>query len=114
MQLNISDWEVCEKNYRRENVKMMIKDPPLPVQCDDRARRSLPEGLVLKESTIPGAGLGIFADVFFQKGVQFTPYEGRTYAYNQVDADRSGYSWLVRDRPFNVQGREGAGLFFRN
>ena len=114
MQLNISDWEVCEKNYRRENVKMMIKDPPLPVQCEDRARRSLPEGLVLKESNIPGAGLGIFAEVFFQKGVQFSPYEGRTYTYNQVDSNRSGYSWLVRDRPLMFRVRKGQVCFFRN
>ena len=101
MQLNISDWETCEKNYRREKVKMMFKDPPLPVKCDDRARRSLPGGLVIKQSSIPGAGLGVFAEAYFPKGVQFSPYEGLTYAYDKVDSDRSGYSWEVRDAPFD-------------
>ena len=74
----------------------IVQDSETPDDTTDRAIRSLPPGLVVKESDIPGAGLGVFAEKFFPEGVRFGPYGGETFEYDKEDADRSGYSWVVR------------------
>ena len=71
----------------------IIQDTPVPPKCKDRAKRSLPPGLVVKEAGIEGAGQGVWAETFVAKGVRFGPYGGEI-----VDEDvgrESGYAWEV-------------------
>ena len=59
-----------------------------------RSHLSLPSGLVIKSSSIPKAGAGIWAETPVPKGVRFGPYEG-TIVEDSEDA-HSGYCWQVR------------------
>ena len=71
----------------------VIQDTPVPPKCKDRAKLSLPPGLVVKEAGIEGAGQGVWAETFLAKGVRFGPYGGEI-----VDEDvgrESGYAWEV-------------------
>ncbi|XP_030849667.1 zinc finger protein 724-like [Strongylocentrotus purpuratus] len=53
-----------------------IKDNPSPKGSKDKARKTLPDGLAVKPSSIPGVGQGIFATKFILKGYLFIPYAG--------------------------------------
>eukprot|EP00057_Strongylocentrotus_purpuratus_P029171 XP_011683645.1 PREDICTED: zinc finger protein 708-like [Strongylocentrotus purpuratus] len=71
----------------------IIKDNPVPKGSKDRARKTLPDGLGVKQSSIPGAGQGIFATKFIPKGYRFGPYDG-----DIVDLETgydSGYAWEI-------------------
>ena len=57
-----------------------------------RARASLPDCLYLKESSIPGAGTGVFAKVEIPERVQFGPYTGDILVDDIID---TGYQWEV-------------------
>ena len=57
-----------------------------------RARESLPDCLYLMESSIPGAGTGVFAKVEIPEGVQFGPYIGDILVDDIID---TGYQWEV-------------------
>ncbi len=60
------------------------------------ADHSLPIGLVLGESTIIGAGTGVFTEERFERGARFGPYRGEIISkYHDIEAHESGYSWLV-------------------
>ena len=56
----------------------------------------VPSELTVKHSSIPGAGLGVFAKTLVPRGVRFGPYEGRKILKESV---RSGtdtsYMWEV-------------------
>ena len=56
----------------------------------------LPEGFVVKESSIAGAGLGVWTgpDMSVKAGLLFGPYKG-VVVYSEKEAHRSGYSWQV-------------------
>ncbi|KAJ8355124.1 hypothetical protein AAFF_G00095490 [Aldrovandia affinis] len=57
-----------------------------------RARLTLPLGLEVRVSGIPGAGLGVFnRDQRLPVGVHFGPYEGELT--DEDEAIDSGYSW---------------------
>ena len=60
------------------------------------ALHSLPDGLVLKQSSICNAGLGVFTspDCSLTKDRVFGPYAG-VVVMNRVEAHASGYSWEV-------------------
>ncbi len=61
-----------------------------------KSDHTVPEGLTLKDSTIPGAGKGIFADTLIQRGSRFGPYLGvEIPEYDELNAHASGYCWLV-------------------
>lgn len=70
----------------------------LQVYCDPsdpcRADRSVPYGLIIKESQIPGAGSGVWADMYLPKAVRFGPYEGEIVR-EEDEAHESGYCWQV-------------------
>ncbi|XP_030849720.1 probable histone-lysine N-methyltransferase PRDM7, partial [Strongylocentrotus purpuratus] len=71
----------------------IIKDNPVPKGSKDRARKTLPDGLMVKQSLIPGAGHGTFATKFIPKGYRFGPYDG-----DIVDLETgydSGYAWEI-------------------
>ena len=65
----------------------------MPPKCKDRAKRSVPPGLVVKESRIEGAGEGVWTERFVAKGVRFGPYGGEI-ADEDVGRE-SGYAWEV-------------------
>nr|XP_054757061.1 zinc finger protein 345-like [Lytechinus pictus] len=86
--------EDCHEVFEGECSKhplTIIKDSPIPKGCKDRAIKTLPDGLLVKQSSIPGAGQGVFATKFIPKGHRFGPYDG-----DIVDLETgydSGYSW---------------------
>ncbi|KAJ8358145.1 hypothetical protein AAFF_G00030090 [Aldrovandia affinis] len=72
-----------------------ISDSPAPLGASSRAQLTLPLGLEVRVSGIPGADLGVFnQDQRVPVGVHSVPYEGElTDEYEAID---SGYSWMVR------------------
>ncbi|XP_030849723.1 probable histone-lysine N-methyltransferase PRDM7 [Strongylocentrotus purpuratus] len=88
--------EDCHEVFEGECSKhplTIIKDNPIAKGSKDRARKTLPDGLVVKQSSIPGAGQGIFATKFIPKGYRFGPYDG-----DIVDLETgydSGYAWEI-------------------
>ena len=89
------DWDECDRKndgYPTEPLTI-IDDTPLPNNCHDRSKRSLPHGLglVVKESGIPGAGLGVWTEKLLPANLRFGPYRGET----DFTSKKSGYAWLV-------------------
>ncbi|XP_046729442.1 histone-lysine N-methyltransferase PRDM9-like isoform X1 [Silurus meridionalis] len=71
-----------------------IPDTPVPMGVADRARQTLPPGLEIQKSSIPGAGLGVFnKGELVPVGAHFGPYQG--LLVNKEDAMKSGYSWVI-------------------
>lgn len=60
----------------------------------DQALHSLPEGLEVKTSSIPGAGLGVYTLNDIQPRVMYGPYGGMK-TLDQEKAHKSGYAWQV-------------------
>jgi len=60
------------------------------------AMRSLPEQMLVKESSIPGAGRGVFTGQFstLRSDTIYGPYEG-VRLDNEREAHQSGYCWQV-------------------
>ena len=56
--------------------------------------KSLPPGLVVKESGIHGAGLGVWSTEEFPARTLFGPYGGEI-VLNKENAHKSGYAWQV-------------------
>eukprot|EP00111_Clytia_hemisphaerica_P020841 TCONS_00061461-protein len=69
------------------------KDCP---NTENRSLASLPDGLEVRESNIPGAGLGVFAKRQFNSGTRFGPYEGKKVRPDipKDDMDTS-YMWEI-------------------
>ncbi|XP_047143557.1 histone-lysine N-methyltransferase PRDM9 isoform X1 [Hydra vulgaris] len=61
-----------------------------------RSVATLPDGMVIKESLIPHAGLGVFAIENFDVGVRFGPYQGKKIRPDipKEDLDTS-YMWEI-------------------
>ncbi|KAJ8365181.1 hypothetical protein SKAU_G00140120 [Synaphobranchus kaupii] len=71
-----------------------ILDSPAPMGAPDRAQLTLPPGLEVRVSCIPGAGLGVFnQDQTVARGVHYGPYDGEL-TDKDVAID-SGYSWMI-------------------
>lgn len=47
----------------------------------------LDKNLVVKKSTLPGTGKGLFTKVFIPKGTRITEYKGRIMTWKEVEAD---------------------------
>ena len=60
----------------------------------ETAVNSLPPGLVVKESGITGAGLGVWSTEEFPARTLFGPYGGEI-VLNKDNAHESGYAWQV-------------------
>ena len=57
----------------------------------------VPADLTVAPSTIPNAGLGVFAKNIIPRGVQFGPYMGRKVLKDHVDSSTdTSYMWEVR------------------
>ena len=62
----------------------------------NKALASVPEGMVVKESTIPNAGLGVFATQGFPIGSTFGPYSGDKIKGNVPKSGLdTSYMWEV-------------------
>ena len=68
-----------------------------------KAMASLPEGMEVRESSIQGAGLGVFSTKEFLSGATFGPYGGEKV---RADVPQSGldtsYMWEVSDFQINA------------
>jgi len=56
--------------------------------------------LVIKHSTIPGAGKGLFTNQFIAKGTRIVEYKGRstTWKLAQQQKDFNGYVYYIKDK----------------
>ncbi|CAL8240287.1 unnamed protein product [Gadus morhua 'NCC'] len=72
-----------------------MADRPVAVREKDRAKKTLPAGFEIRDSGIPGAGLGVFycGDGGLPIGTHFGPYEG--HRTDEEGALESGYSWEI-------------------
>ncbi|XP_046713705.1 histone-lysine N-methyltransferase PRDM9-like isoform X1 [Silurus meridionalis] len=73
---------------------LFIPDTPVPLGVPDRARQTLPPDLVVQESSISDAGLGVFnMGETIPVGAHFGPYQGDVV--DCEEAMNSGYSWVI-------------------
>ncbi|XP_060788579.1 histone-lysine N-methyltransferase PRDM9-like [Neoarius graeffei] len=73
---------------------VFVPDTPVPMGVADRAIQTLPQGLEVRESSIPEAGLGVFnKGEIIPVGVHFGPYEGDLV--DKEEAMNSNYSWVI-------------------
>lgn len=95
----ILKWREGEDWYGNITVpftSIFIQDKKTVICYDpDRALNSVPEGLVVKNSTIPGAGLGVITDRYIQRDTVMGPYKGIIELDTNI-AVQSGYSWKIR------------------
>ena len=75
----------------------IIEDKPREENPDvSAAVASLPASLKISDSSIPGAGLGVFSTSEIPKGVQFGPYKGMKIGWENITEDRNtSYCWEV-------------------
>ena len=60
----------------------------------DYAFKTVPSGLVVKPSSIPGAGLGVWTSKCLKKGLILGPYQGVRVDW-EISAHQSRYCWEV-------------------
>lgn len=91
--------EVCSEcsddGLRRVRDMYIVENKQTARMDDTRPFYTLPSGLSIKKSSIPGAGLGVFAERDFPKGTRFGPYTGEIT--DNVTGDNWIYSWHVYD-----------------
>ncbi|XP_021102050.1 histone-lysine N-methyltransferase PRDM9 isoform X2 [Heterocephalus glaber] len=95
------DYLYCEKckNYFIDSCAVhgapaFVKDSAVAEGAADRAVLSLPPGLSIGPSSIPGAGLGVWNEAsHLPLDLHFGPYEGQLT--EDEEAGRSGYAWMV-------------------
>ena len=96
--LTFTGCEDCQTEYKGDcpfcGPLVIVKDTPALEGDPHYASKTLPDILLIDESTIPGAGSGVFARSVIQKGVRFGPYQGKC-VLNEEEAHDSGYSWEV-------------------
>ncbi|XP_052085114.1 histone-lysine N-methyltransferase PRDM9-like [Mytilus californianus] len=91
--------EDCEREYEGDcpvHPCIHIYDSKSTTKSEERAMETLPEGLSVKESRIPNAGLGVFADKTFPLRSRFGPYEGEVTT-DPNKAHSTGYAWQIYD-----------------
>ncbi|CAC5377323.1 PRDM7_9 [Mytilus coruscus] len=91
--------EDCEREYEGDcpvHPCIHIYDSTSTTKSEKRAMETLPEGLSVKESRIPNAGLGVFADKTFPQRSRFGPYEGEVTT-DPDKAHSTGYAWQIYD-----------------
>ncbi|XP_060789185.1 zinc finger protein ZFP2-like isoform X1 [Neoarius graeffei] len=91
--------EVCKTSFFNKcefhGFPLFIPDTPVPMGVPDRARKTLPPGLEIRKSGIPGAGLGVFnKGEMVPIGAHFGPYQGELI--DREEPMSSGYSWVIR------------------
>uniref|UniRef100_A0A8W8JNH2 Histone-lysine N-methyltransferase PRDM9 n=1 Tax=Magallana gigas TaxID=29159 RepID=A0A8W8JNH2_MAGGI len=90
--------EECNKEHEGDcpyhGPLKVIKDVEQPRGISDRAMKTLPQGLFVRDSIIPNAGKGVFAEMLIPKRTRFGPYEGEC-TENQEEAHETGYAWQI-------------------
>ncbi len=69
--------------------------------------------LFIKTSTLPGAGLGLFAKVDFKKGDIITEYKGRRRTWAEVEDDADNYYIYHIDDDNVIDAQKQPGSFGR-
>lgn len=92
------DCEECQSFYREQcethGPPSFTPDSPTPLGVPQRALLTLPPGLMVGRSSIPGAGLGVFNQgQVVPVGMHFGPFEGEVTSREK--AIESSYSWVV-------------------
>ena len=93
-----TDCEDCHELFENscpQHPLTVIENTPVTKGCRDHAKRSLPDGLIVKEASIKNAGLGVWAEKAFPKGVRFGHYGGEIVG--EEEGRESGYAWEVSD-----------------
>ncbi|XP_048876108.1 zinc finger protein 345-like isoform X1 [Brienomyrus brachyistius] len=90
--------EDCQSSFTEQcevhGPPVFISDSPAVMGIPGRALLTLPPGLEVQTSSIPGAGQGVFSQgQTVPRGVHYGPYEGEVMDKEQ--AIDSGYSWVV-------------------
>ncbi|KAJ8379037.1 hypothetical protein AAFF_G00232060 [Aldrovandia affinis] len=90
--------EECQSFYREQcdthGPPSFTPDSPTPLGVPQRALFTLPRGLVIGRSSIPGAGLGVFNQgQVVPIGMHFGPFEGEVTSKEK--AIESSYSWVI-------------------
>ncbi|PIK44738.1 Prdm9 [Apostichopus japonicus] len=91
--IDCEDCQEFNESSCHKHPLLIIEDKAVSQRSRHRAKHSLPQGLSIKETPIVGAGLGVFADKSFPKGVRFGPYKGEVV--KQEEAFGSGYAWEI-------------------
>jgi len=92
--------EDCDEFYFGEctvhTSMLFLADKTQNTSDDKKSLATLPDGLEIKESLIPNAGLGVFATQKFDVGVRFGPYQGKKVRPDipRDDIDTS-YMWEI-------------------
>jgi SET domain-containing protein len=55
----------------------------------------LEKQLVVKKSTLPNAGKGLFTKIFIPKGTKIVEYKGKISAWKEVKDEENGYIFFV-------------------
>ncbi|CAI5445403.1 unnamed protein product [Caenorhabditis angaria] len=100
----------CNSFYRSFCLKHPLfkihdKQPQENDACKPYAERTIPHLFVIGESTIPTAGLGVFARAFIPVGMVFGPYKG-VRCSKKSEFFHDGYAWEVdgKDGTFYIDG----------
>ncbi|XP_063436674.1 histone-lysine N-methyltransferase PRDM9-like [Mytilus trossulus] len=89
--------EDCEREYEGDcpvHPCIHIYDSKSTTKSEERAMETIPEGLSVRESRIPNAGLGVFAEKTFQQRSRFGPYQGEVTT-DPDKAHSTGYAWQI-------------------
>ena len=90
-------WLLCAGPYHQSDICdcCYVQVPVTKGGDSQRALKTLTSGLVVRESSIPNAGQGVFATKSFPARSRFGPYQGKMLTDPEL-AQASGYSWQVR------------------
>ena len=61
----------------------------------------LEKNLIIKKSTLPGAGKGLFTKVFISKGTRIVEYKGQIVTWKEIEKmadDRNGYVFFFNNK----------------
>ncbi|KAJ8364682.1 hypothetical protein SKAU_G00135130 [Synaphobranchus kaupii] len=90
--------EECQSFYKEQcethGPPTFTPDSPTPLGVPQRALLTLPPGLMVGRSSIPGAGLGVFNQgQLVPVGMHFGPFQGEMTSREK--AIESSYSWVI-------------------
>ncbi|RXG69269.1 putative histone-lysine N-methyltransferase PRDM7 [Armadillidium vulgare] len=96
---NCSLCDFCDLEYEdgcpeHPLLLLLNKQSPRDVKNKNRAKATIPWPLFIGNSSIKGAGLGVWTYANLPQGLLFGPYEGRVNCDVKLGSE-SGYGWKV-------------------
>ncbi|KAI3409994.1 hypothetical protein GPALN_006360 [Globodera pallida] len=88
-------FEFCCIEHPLYQCKDRVPSSSSPAETEDRAAGTLPAFLYIQNSSILGAGKGVFTKVDIPVGIVFGPYEG-VLTQNVKEMEVSPYAWELR------------------